>query len=204
MRIAVSGTHCCGKSTLIDEFLYAHPDFSYEPEPYTVLVEDYGEEFSSKPCVDDFYRQLEFQIDRLRFHSSGKRVIYERSPIDFLAYILALKHLQRDESAPGIVKAATGLVLNSIRNLDLIVFLPLDGADGVEVSDSEEPRLGKAVDSRLIKIFDEDEFELVSSGICGVVEARGSTAQRLRTVEDAIGSKVLTETTRADPQIHTK
>jgi hypothetical protein len=24
MRIAIFGTHCCGKSTLIDEFLHAH------------------------------------------------------------------------------------------------------------------------------------------------------------------------------------
>lgn len=186
MRIAVSGTHCCGKSTLIEEFLCAHPDFAHEPEPYTVLVEDYGEEFSSEPCVDDFYRQLEFQVDRLRVHSSGERVIYERSPIDFLAYILALKDLKRDESAPGIVKAATGLVLNSLRNLDLIVFLPLEDAHDIEVSDSEDPRLRKAVDSRLIKIFDDDEFDLVSSDLCAVVEATGSTAQRLRTVEGAI------------------
>jgi hypothetical protein len=186
MRIAVSGTHCCGKSTLIDEFLSAHPDFAHEPEPYTVLVEDYGEEFSSEPSVDDFYRQLEFQVDRLRFHSSGERVIYERSPIDFLAYILALKDLKRDETAPGIVKAATGLVLNSIRNLDLIVFLPLDGADDIEVCDFEDPKLRKAMDAWLIKIFDDDEFDVVSSGICGVVEARGSTAQRLRIVEDSI------------------
>ena len=40
MRVAISGTHCCGKSTLIDEFLSAHPDFAHEPEPYTVLQED--------------------------------------------------------------------------------------------------------------------------------------------------------------------
>ena len=63
MRIAVSGTHCTGKSTLIDEFLRVHPDFVHEPEPYTVLVEELGEEFSAEPCVEDFQRQLEFNID---------------------------------------------------------------------------------------------------------------------------------------------
>jgi len=54
MRIAVSGTHGVGKSTLIEEFLRAHPDFVHEPEPYVVLVEDYGEEFSAEPCPEDF------------------------------------------------------------------------------------------------------------------------------------------------------
>jgi hypothetical protein len=68
MRIAVSGTHGTGKSTLIDEFLGAHPDFVHEPEPYAVMVDDFGEEFSAEPCVEDFRRQLEFNIERLRQH----------------------------------------------------------------------------------------------------------------------------------------
>ena len=76
MRVAVSGTHCSGKSTLIDEFLRANPDVVHEPEPYTVLVEEFGEEFSAEPCVEDFYRQLEFNIDRLQEHAGGARVIY--------------------------------------------------------------------------------------------------------------------------------
>src|SRR5215213_4027889 len=90
MRIAISGTHCTGKSTLIDEFLHTHPEFLHEPEPYTVMVEDLGEEFAEQPCVDDFLRQLEFNIGRLRQHARGERVIYERCPLDFIAYIDAL------------------------------------------------------------------------------------------------------------------
>lgn len=188
MRIAVSGTHCCGKTTLIDEFLRAHPSYVHEPEPYTALVEDYGEEFSAEPCVDDFYRQLEFNADRLRNYPAGARVIYERSPVDFLAYMLALKDLHREEADSRFLRIALRLTLDSIRNLDLIVFLPLDDADAIEAPDSEDPKLRKAVDSRLIAIFDNDEFDLVSSGTCAVLEARGSTAQRLRAVEDAIRS----------------
>src|SRR6185369_9745107 len=90
MRIAVSGTHGVGKSTLIDEFLRVHPEFVHEPEPYTVMVEDFGEEFSAEPCVEDFVRQVEFNIARLHQHAAGENVIYERCPVDFLAYIQAL------------------------------------------------------------------------------------------------------------------
>src|SRR6185369_13721173 len=90
MRVAVSGTHGVGKSTLIDEFLRRHPEFVHEPEPYTVMVEDLGEEFSAEPSVEDFLRQLKFNIDRIRQHAPGENVIYERCPVDFLAYIHAL------------------------------------------------------------------------------------------------------------------
>jgi predicted ATPase len=90
MRIAVSGTHGVGKSTLIEEFLRVHPEFVHEPEPYEVLVEDYGEEFSAEPCVEDFLRQLEFNLERVGQHEQQENVIYERCPLDFLAYLTAL------------------------------------------------------------------------------------------------------------------
>lgn len=176
MRIAVSGTHCTGKSTLIEEFLQAHPDFAHEPEPYTVLVEEFGEEFSAEPCVEDFYRQLEFNINRLREHARDVRVIYERCPIDFLAYIDVL-----DSQA---AQAALGLVSDAIQYLDLILYLPLD--DTLELTSEEFPKLREAVDRRLSAIFNEDEFGIVSSCNVVVIEARGSVTKRLRTLERAL------------------
>jgi hypothetical protein len=165
MRIAVSGTHCTGKSTLIDEFLRAHPEFAHEPEPYTAMVEDLGEEFSAEPCVEDFYRQLEFNIDRLQQYAAGDHVIYERCPIDFLAYIDALD--------PKSTKAVLNRVSDAMRNLDLIVYLPLNDS----APDAEYPKLRKAVDQRLRSIFRDDEFGVL------IIEATGSTAQRLRIIE---------------------
>ena len=171
MRIAVSGTHCTGKSTLIDEFLKAHPEFAHEPEPYTVMVEDLGEEFAAEPCVEDFYRQLEFNIDRLQQHARGERVIYERCPLDFLAYIDALD--------PKSAEALLDPVSDAMRNLDLIVYLPLTDT----ALDSEYPKLQKAVDRRLSAIFRDDKFNILSSCNAAIIEAIGSTAQRLRIIE---------------------
>jgi len=175
VRIAVSGTHCTGKSTLIEEFLQAHPDFVHEPEPYTVLVEEFGEEFSGEPCLEDFYRQLQFNIDRLNQHSRDERVIYERCPIDFLAYIDVL-----DSQA---AQASVDLVSEAIRNLNLIVYVPLDPT--FDVPHDEYPKLRKSVDRRLSAIFREDEFGIISSCDVVVVEAMGSTKQRLRILEEA-------------------
>ena len=180
MRIAVSGTHCNGKSTLIDEFLQVHPQFVHEPEPYTVLVEEFGEEFSEEPCVEDFYRQLQFNIDRLEQRSREAQVIYERCPIDFLAYIDVL-----DSQA---AQASIGLVSEAIRNLDLILYLPVDPS--LDVPRDDYPKLRESVDRRLSAILNEDEFGIISS--CGVVvvEATGSTKQRLHTLEGALTSSL--------------
>ena len=185
MRIAVSGTHGAGKTTLIDEFLRAHPGFAHEPEAYAVLVEDYGEEFASEPTADDFYRQLEFNIDRLRSHQPGDDVIFERCPVDYLAYLLALNDLQR-EKVDALAETARDAALNAIRQLDIILFLPLEEANGSDLPDSEDPKLQVAVDTRLRAIFGDDEFGIITSGRPTVVEASGSTARRLRMLEDAV------------------
>jgi hypothetical protein len=166
MRIAVSGTHGVGKSTLIDEFLRRHPEFAHEPEPYTVMVEDLGEEFSAEPCVEDFLRQLEFNIERLSQHAASENVIYERCPVDFLAYILALD--------PQRAEALVSQVSEAMQQLDLIVYLSLD-----TTGEDEFPKLQRAVDRRLSGMFREDEFTNLT-----VVEAEGSTVQRLSILEN--------------------
>jgi hypothetical protein len=135
------------------------------------MVEDFGEEFSSKPCVEDFQRQLHFNIDRLRQHAPEERVIYERCPLDFVAYI--------DAFDPNSVAELLDPVSNALQHLDLIVYLPLEDA----WLDPEIPKLQKAVDRRLGAIFREDAFGVLSSCSARIIEANGSTTQRLLSVE---------------------
>lgn len=171
MRIAVSGTHCVGKSTLIDEFLRVHPEYTHEPEPYTTLTEDFGEEFAAEPNVDDFLRQLEFSMTTLAKHARETNVIYERCPLDFLAYIEALE--------PGRGELLLGPISTAVKQLDLVVYLP------IEQDADEFPKLRKAVDRRLNAILLDDELGILD---VPVVEATGSTAQRLRIIQKAIKS----------------
>ena len=177
MRIAVSGTHGVGKSTLVDEFLRRHPDYAHEPEPYVVMVEDLGEEFSAQPCVEDFRRQLEFNSDRLSQHAANENVIYERCPLDFLAYIDALD--------PQCAEALVNEVSKAMQQLELVLYLPFHESGG----EDEFPKLQRAVDRTLSSIFREDEFGIVSATNLILVEAEGSTTQRLRILENAIGNE---------------
>ena len=173
MRIAVSGTHRTGKSTLIDEFLLSHPEFVHEPEPY----EELGEEFSAEPCVDDFLRQLEFNITRLKQHQRDERVIYERCPIDFVAYIECVSRTTSTDSVLDEVR-------ESMQHLDLIVYLPIDNI--IDAGDEEFPKLRKAVDRRLNAIYNEDDLGIISASELVIVEATGPVEKRLRAVEAAI------------------
>lgn len=179
MKIAVSGTHCCGKSTFIEAFLRANPDSLYEPEPYMTLVDDYGEVFAAEPSLDDFYRQLEFNVEGLRCYRSDERVIYERSPVDFLAYMLALGDLRRQGTNTRLIRRSLGVVAETVQLPDLIVFLPLDDGDDGGMAESEDPELRSAVNRRLIGVLSDDDFNLFTSRSPVILEATGSTSQRL-------------------------
>jgi hypothetical protein len=186
MRVAISGTHCCGKSTLIDEFLLAHPHFGHEPEPYEALQDEYGETFAADPCAEDFYQQLEYNVGRLRQYGPSDSVIFERSPADYIAYMFALAELGRDRDASRLVKNSLGVAHDAIRLLDLVVFLPANDLH-VEAPDSEDPTLRSAVDTRLEGILIDDDLGWFGSGHPVVLRVSGTTARRLQTIESAMG-----------------
>jgi hypothetical protein len=185
MRVAISGTHCSGKSTLIDAFLQGHIDYVHEPEPYEQLQDGYGEGFAAEPTADDFYHQLEYQAGRLRQYQIGDRVIFERSPVDFVAYLLAIGDLNRATHDLRFAERSVELARDAVSLLDIIVFLPASGWAGAE-PDSEDPKLRRAVDTRLEDILMNDDFGLFTADRPAVLEASGTTAQRLQTLESAL------------------
>ena len=177
MRVAIAGTHCCGKSTLIDEFLITHSEYTHEPEAYEVL-EEHGETFAAEPSANDFARQLEYNVNRLDEFGPDDNVIFERSPADYLAYLLALEKLRRDPDARLLKEQAIEVTKRGIRNLDILVFVrPNDG--DYEVSDDEDPVLRTAVDNYLEQILLDNELDLVVSNHPLVIEASGSIAERV-------------------------
>lgn len=180
MRIAVSGTHCCGKSTLVDEFLANHPDFTHEPEAYEALDQD----FPAEPSADDFVRQLEYNIDRINSSRPGHHVIFERSPADYLAYILALGDLGRDPLTQLLVENFTDVSRSALQRLDVIVFLRPNSV--YDLPEDEDLVLRTRVDKRLEAILVDNQLDLISDDRPVVLEVTGSTAQRLQALEDLI------------------
>ena len=181
MRVAISGTHCCGKSTLIDEFLLTHPDFAHEPEPYEALQEEYGETFGAELSAEDFYRQLEYSVERLAQHRPGDRVIFERSPVDFIAYMLALADLGRDPHGSRLAAQSRAAARHGLQELDLVLFLRAEN----EVPDSEDPELRTETENQLESILIDDSGGLLPARLL-IIEAFGPTTQRLKTLEVAL------------------
>jgi len=184
VRLAISGTHCSGKTTLAEDFLAAHRDYVHEPEPYEWL-EVYGEAAGGEPTADDFLRQLELSAECLRNYGHGAKVVAERSPADFLAYLLALTDLRRTGRDCQMIASAAELTAAGLASIDLLVVLPLNDRDGIAAPESEDLALREAMNDRLLDLITADEYALFGGGSPRVVEIQGARERRLRLLEQA-------------------
>lgn len=170
MRIAISGTHFSGKSTLVEDLSNALPKYSVVEEPYVLLAEE-GYEFAEMPSVEDFELQLKRSIECM-----GERepdILFDRCPADLLAYLLT-----HSDSDAFDLERWLPRVRAAMRKLDLVVFLPIERRDRIPLPSSEDSTLRMQVDVELREILLEDSFDFEAD----VVEVTGTRDDRVRQV----------------------
>lgn len=176
MRIVVSGTHASGKSTLVADFAAAHPRYETLPDPFELL-----DEHDDQPGPSMLLRQLRVSADRLE-HAGSPDIIAERSPLDFLAYLLALDELERATASDDVLERAREIAASALRHVDLLVILPLNARDRVWIGADEDPDLREATDAALLDLIDDPDL---IAGTTHVLEITGDRATRLAALEAA-------------------
>jgi predicted ATPase len=170
MRIAVSGTHFAGKSTLVEELSVALPEYSTVEEPYYLLEEE-GYVFAHPPSVEDFERQLERSLTSLEARESN--VIFDRCPADFLGYLLSHPDAEAFELETWLPR-----VRAAVETLDLIVFVPIEGRDRIALPRAQDPHFRIQVDEGLSEILLENSLGFDVE----VLQVTGAPRERLRQV----------------------
>jgi len=169
MRIAISGTHFVGKTTLAEALAEALPRHELVPEPYHLLEED-GHEFAGMPSIEDFELQLERSIQCVQ--ESGTDAVFDRCPLDILGYLVT----HRDADAFRL-EDWMPRVREAMAKLDLIVFVPIEDPDRMAVP-REQARLRSDVDLVLSDLIVDDAYGLEID----VITAAGTPGARLRRV----------------------
>lgn len=169
MRIAISGTHRVGKTTLAEALAGALPGHVLVPEPYW-LLEDDGHEFEEMPSLEDFELQLERSLTSLE--AGAAQVIFDRCPLDLVAYLQTHR-----ERAAFDIDARLARIRAAMASLDLVVVVPIEAPDRVPV-DRSEARLRSRVDDALRDLVLDDALDV---GVRSI-EVRGPVDARLRQV----------------------
>lgn len=175
MRIAFSGSHRVGKSTLLSAVAEALPRHVTLDEPYN-LLEDEGYEHEGEPSLEDFLAQLERSLQA--FDESGPDTLFDRSPLDLLAYLLTHEEAESFEIDEWIER-----VREAVETIDLIVFVPIEKPDRIPVPAHEDLRLRARVHKQLERLILDDKYDLGLDAL--VVE--GDVRKRLDLVLERVG-----------------
>jgi hypothetical protein len=182
MRIAVTGTHGSGKTTLIDDFMDRHRHYEHAQEPYWELAQQ-GMPFANGPTTDDLAEQLEQSARMILATASEPDVIFDRCPLDFIAYLEVVSEEEDGEDDWTPSGKLLAKIEAALATLDLIVLLPLSAPDEITV-EIEYPKLRRAVDERLKLILREDVLGLLENGP-RVIEISGPRDARLAQLTQA-------------------
>ena len=182
MRIAVTGTHGSGKTTLVEDFVAANPHYEHMPEPYWVLVQQ-GVVFANGATVADLEEQLR-QSCALILAATEPDVVFDRCPLDFLAYLDVVSAGEGFEWSPD--GKLLGRIEKALSTLDLIAFVPLKRPDEITVP-IEFPKLRARVDARLNTMLRDDDLGLLADGP-RVVEVAGTREGRVGQVAGVAGA----------------
>ena len=167
MRIAISGTHRVGKTTLAQAIADTLPGCDFVDEPYHGLVAE-GYVFSHPPSVEDFEAQLEYSLAVLS--DGGRHVVFDRCPVDLLAYLAVASH---DEGE--VMARWWEPVRRAIRLLDAVILVPIESPDRIELDEDDDPTGHREmVDVMLREWLLDDRLEL---GV-DVFTVRGSLRRR--------------------------
>ena len=113
MRIGISGTHVTGKTTLAEALCARLPGHVTADEPYYLLEEE-GYEFGFPPSLEDYRALLARSVRSLASPPLLPGVVFDRTPLDYLAYMSATGADISDEGAAAALRPA-------FASLDLLV-----------------------------------------------------------------------------------
>lgn len=135
MRIAISGTACQGKSTLIKDFLYQWPNYSTPEKTYRDIIKENNLEHSSRTTKKTQLDILEFMVNELQQYRKDDNVIFDRCPLDNLVYSMWSSQQPDNDVDEAFVQDCIPLVRESFRQLDIIFFTPITKSAPVPVEE---------------------------------------------------------------------
>ena len=176
MRVGISGTHGTGKTTLAETLCARLPGHVAADEPYYVL-EDEGYEFSFPPSLEDYRALLARSVRILTSAPSQSGVIFDRTPLDYLAYMAAT-------GADPAGEASTAALQPVFRGLDLLVITPITPETEQVLPAAEMPGLRAQMNDALLELVYGDPLN--AWGDIPVLELSGPLDRRLDTVLAAL------------------
>ncbi|GAA2631463.1 ATP/GTP-binding protein [Paractinoplanes durhamensis] len=150
MRVAVSGTHGIGKTTLVEALCARLPGHVMVDEPYYLLEEE-GYEFGLPPSPEDYRAMLACSVRSLRVPATSG-VVFDRTPLDYLAYLAA-------GGADPAEQADAAALRLAFATLDLLVVVVITPETERLLPAPELPGLRSRMNDALLELVYDDPLD---------------------------------------------
>jgi hypothetical protein len=177
MRVGISGTHGTGKTTLAGELCAHLPGHVTADEPYYLLEEE-GHEFGFPPSPEDYRALMARSLRSLGSRPRLPGVIFDRTPLDYLAYLAAT-------GADPSAQAGSAALRPAFASLDLLVITPITPQTERVLPAAEWPGLRSRMNDVLLELVYGDPLD--AWGDIPVLELTGPLDGRLDAVLAALG-----------------
>ena len=132
MRIAISGTACTGKTTLLKNFLAVWDKYTTSEKTYRDVIAENNLPHSSETNTETQWAILNFMVDEMQKSDKDSMVIYDRCPLDNLAYTLWAFGKGVEGFDKQFVDKCIAITKESMRHLDIIFLLRYDPSIPIE------------------------------------------------------------------------
>lgn len=148
MRIAISGTACQGKTTLLNDFLQTYKTYKTPDTTYRQVIAD--NKHSKQADVETQWKILDFMSEQLTQYSTQDDIIYDRCPLDNLVYSLWCYERNIDGFDKEYIDKTINMFRETMKFLDIIFFIPITRVSTVEIEGDEQ----RETDAQYIKEID--------------------------------------------------
>jgi hypothetical protein len=136
MRISISGSISQGKSTLVNDFLKTWPNYKTPSSSYREVLKDKNYPHSKLCNKEGQWAVLNSMIDEMQKYSKEDKVIFDRCPLDCLVFSLWASEKGSSDINKEFIDKMIPIVKESLKNLDLIFFVPITKHSPVPIVDN--------------------------------------------------------------------
>jgi len=210
MRIAISGSACQGKSTLINDIIQKWPMYKRSNESYRKLIKEESIPLNKEVTEEGQLKILNCFLDDIKATSKNDFVLFDRCPLDNLVYSLWANSKNPAVMSDDFIKECIPLVKEAMHSLDIIFFTPITKFSPIPKEVRETRNIEEEYIKEIDNIFKAIEYTYTKTGASPffpdedrppIIEVFGSREERIAMVElyvNELGDAVVEETSVLD------
>jgi hypothetical protein len=197
MRIAISGTACQGKTTLVNDILNKWPMYKRSKESYRAYIKENNIKLNKEVTKNSQLEILKLILADIKSTSRDDNIIFDRCCLDNIVYSLWSNAKNTSDIDDEFIRECIPLVKESMHHLDIIFFLPITNVAPVPIVQKTNREIDPTYITEIDNIFKVISHDLYHTGKSPffpdedrppIIEIFGSPEERIEMVKLYIGN----------------